>query len=105
MKQIFNRTLNACYLVWDSRIVEFLYRLIRHLILDEEYFSMFKYRELVEVVWPEFEHQFKQEFNFDFSMQTCTTPRFDAGAEWQWISGLVANLEYRYPVLSQWFGH
>jgi hypothetical protein len=99
------RTLNACFLVWDNRVIEFLYRLLRHFILDPEYFSIFKYTEPLEVVWREFEHQFKNEFNFDASMQTCTDPNFNGGAEWQWISGLIANLEYRYPILSQWFRH
>ena len=98
------RTLNACYLVWDSRIIEFLFRLLRHFILDPEYFSIFKYTEPLAVVWPEFEQQFKREFNFDSAMQTCTAP-FNGGIEWEYISGLIANLEYQYPVLSRWFNH
>lgn len=81
-------------------MVEFLYRFINQMIVIPCSFDCFKYIEPVEVVWPEFDYQFKQEFNFNFSMLT-PRPDFDAFVEWNYISTLLLDLENLYPVLRE----
>jgi hypothetical protein len=82
--------------------MEFLWRFIRHMILDPESFSIYKYMDPVEVVWAEFQHQFKREFNFDPSKQLYTCPIFNAAIEWNYVSGILAELEYHNPILSEY---
>jgi hypothetical protein len=100
-KQILTRTLNACYVTWNPHIVEFLFRLLRHYILDREYFSMFHLTESMEVVWPEFVGQFQKEFGFDESMQLIAHQYFNSVFEWGYISTLIAEVETQHPVLLQ----
>lgn len=99
---MFIRTLNACFLVWDVRLLEFLYRFINHLITDPDCFSAFKYTDPVDVVHPTFQQQFQREFNFDPTMQTMMHIPFNAMAEWLHVSDIVARLENNYPVLCEY---
>lgn len=102
MRQALARTLNACFLLLDKRIVEFLYRLILHLILDEEYFEMLKYMEPAIVVHDEFRAQFKLEFEFDATADGQLYGPFDFNREWYSIDFILRQLEQTYPVLLRW---
>ena len=100
-KQMFLRTINACFFVWDRRLLEFLYRFINHMITNPECFSAFKYTDPVEVVHPTFQQQFQREFGFDATMQTMMLVPFNAVSEWPFISDIVARLENDNPVLRE----
>jgi hypothetical protein len=105
MKQALNRSLNACFLLLDPRVVEFLYRLIRHLILDEEHFEMLKYLEPSRVVFEEFNAQFKQEFDFDGMAGGQLHGIFDFEREWPGIGYILHHIESSNPVLVHWLRH
>lgn len=82
-----------------------MFRIVRHMILDEEYFEIFKYTEPRPVVLEEFTHQFLREFNFDATMQTQPSEDFNFDQEWQLVAPLLAGLERRFPVLQTWHGY
>jgi len=96
--------LNACFLIDNPQIVEFLFRLITFLIHDEGFFRIFRYKESSSaIVIKEFERQFDQEFGFNTAMQISPLVTFDFNAEWQAVSPTLSNLESRFPVLNYWF--
>lgn len=102
MREALNRALNACFLMLDKTIVEFLFRLIRHVILDEEYFEMLRYTDPAAVVFEEFQAQFKAEFGFDSTTNSRLHGIFDFDSEWPRVTYILYNLEQAYPVLLQW---
>lgn len=82
--------------------MEFLYRLILHLIIDEEYFDFGKYMEPAHVVHSEFQRQFKEEFGFDAALHASLQGRFDFDIEWRTIGHVLSQLETTNLVLLQW---
>lgn len=101
-KQALNRALNACFLLADARIIEFLYRLILDLILVEDYFEMLKYTEPAPVINLEFRAQFKKEFGFDATTDAIHNDNFDFEREWPIIDYILHRLELAHPVLLRW---
>ena len=102
MKQALNRTLNACFLLLDLRILEFLYRLINHLILDSGYFETLRYTEPATIVHQEFVAQFKEEFGFDATIHAQLHDVFYFEREWYVVRNILHQLEPFHPVLVQW---
>jgi len=100
MKQILNRVLNACFLLYSPFLVEFLFRFLRHLIMNS--FQRFAYDLPVDIVLSEFYEQFRREYGFDASMQLVRRSDFDLVTEWQGIYPWVSDYELRYPVLQAW---
>ena len=102
MKEVLNRTLNACYLVSPPIIVEFVFRLLRSLILDRETFELFPHSTSSAIVFNEFNYQFIKEFGFDAEMQVNQSDIFDFNQEWPNIAPFLVGLEAQYPVLQYW---
>lgn len=103
MRQALNRALNACFLVLNQNIVGFLYRLILHLIVDEEYFDFGKYMEPTTIVQAEFKNQFMAEFEYDAASDTSISGAFDFKREWSAVEDVLYELEQSNPILGYWF--
>lgn len=99
-KQPLVRTLQACFVEPNIPLLQFLYRLIRDRILDDEYFSAFKYTDDATVVLREFETQFFREFNFNAAEWNLATD-FNHNLEWLGIVPILRDVEHRYPSLER----
>src|ERR1700712_362839 len=99
MKNTFNRCLNACFVLHHPRIIEFLFRLIRSLLIDPAIFQQFPHYRSMATVFTEFNHQFKKEFGFDAEQQVNQNDFFDFGNEMAHVMPVLTALEAQYPVL------
>jgi hypothetical protein len=102
MRQVFTRCINACFMGCELAIKEFLFRLIRNCISDDDTFDCYPHSEERAVVLAEFHHQFRREFNFDADMQVNPSDSFEFGIEWPVIEALLEDLEMNHPMLQRW---
>ena len=102
LKAMLHRTLNACFLSYHPPLIEFLFRMLRHLLMDTTFFELLPHSCSQDMTLSEFHHQFLREFRFDAAMQLHHTDDFNANMEWGEIFGYIASLESRYPVLDGW---
>jgi len=103
MKVALNRALNACFVICDSRVVTFLFRLLRHLILDLDTWSLMMPVLEQRTVHAEFIHQFSLEFNFNAAAHAEDNDTFSLTHEWQQIRPVLEGLENENKVLQCWF--
>jgi hypothetical protein len=102
MKGALNRALNASYLDPQPQVVGFLFRLLRHFILDPETFEICKHEAPSEIVWQEFTQQFAREFHFKVEEHGNDFGGFDLDREWSQVKPLLVALENEYPILRYW---
>lgn len=98
MKRNFNRLLIICFMFAkvDRPLVVFLYRLIRHFILHDSYYRHSFPAVPREVLFPEFRHQFKQEFGLQYAEQ-AEPPILNFADEWPMIDNMLSRYECTYP--------
>jgi hypothetical protein len=102
MKVALNRALNACFVICDSRVVNFLFRLLRHLILDLDTWSLMMPVLDQRTIHAEFIHQFGLEFNFNAAAHAEENDTFSLTHEWQQIGPILEGLENENKVLPCW---
>jgi hypothetical protein len=103
MKEALTRTLNACLLYLDQRAVKFLFRLLRHLILDLDFWSTMMPILDQRTVYAEFIHQFSREFSFDAQAHADEVDDFDLTKEWRVHRIVMTDLEMQFQVLRCWY--
>ena len=103
MKEALNRALNACLIFLQPRVVKFLFRLIRHLILNLDNWSLMMPVLDQRTVYAEFIHQFSREFSFDAKAYINDFTRFDLTKEWRLIRLDMEDLEMQFQVLRCWY--
>jgi len=103
MKEALNRALNACLLYLHPRVVYFLFRLLRHLIMDLETFSYMTPVLDQRTIHAEFIQQFGCEFSFDAQAHAEDMDTFDLTEDWKRIRLDMEDLEMQFQVLRCWF--
>jgi hypothetical protein len=103
MKEALNRTLNACLIYLHPRVVNFLFRLLRHLILDLHTWSVMTPVLDQRTIHAEFIHQFSREFSFDAQAHAEDMDTFDLEEDWKLIRLNMEDLEMQFQVLRCWF--
>ncbi|KUJ13284.1 uncharacterized protein LY89DRAFT_687452, partial [Mollisia scopiformis] len=108
MKRDFNRLLNACFMFskMDHSLLISLYRLIRHFILYEGSHNYYRHSFPAvprEILYPEFRHQFKEEFGIQFPLGDEPAP-LNLAEEWPMIHTAICRYEMAYPHLVMYLG-
>ncbi|TGO07928.1 hypothetical protein BTUL_0236g00080 [Botrytis tulipae] len=96
MLQAIDRCLESCFRLshgHDYAVKEFLYRLIKDLLSDDESFDCFPHTEDRLTVFHEFQHQYDLEFGFNADMQSARSHKFDFESEWSLIEHLLSLSE------------
>ncbi|CAD6444402.1 5d7f52e7-9cbb-4eb8-83ce-0f0c76ae5f78 [Sclerotinia trifoliorum] len=96
MMQAVDRCLQACFTTnheYVRDIKEFLFRLIKDLLSDDDSFDCFPHTEDRTTVFYEFQHQFSLEFEFHADMQRNRMEKFDFQLEWPEIEHLLCQFE------------
>ncbi|RAL66087.1 hypothetical protein DID88_005746 [Monilinia fructigena] len=94
MKQVVARCLRACLsLHCKNNIKEFLFRLIKNCLSDEDSFAQFPHSEDRTTVFYEFQHQFHLEFGFHADMQRNLSDSFNFELEWPLVEYLLSQIE------------
>ncbi|KAF7933736.1 uncharacterized protein EAE98_003445 [Botrytis deweyae] len=96
MLQAVDRCLESCFRLshgHDYTVKEFLYRLIKDLLSDDESFDCFPHTEDRLTVFHEFQNQYDLEFDFDADMQSARSDKFDFESEWSLIEHLLSRSE------------
>ncbi|TGO58268.1 hypothetical protein BOTNAR_0184g00010 [Botryotinia narcissicola] len=96
MVQAVDRCLESCFRLnhdHDYVVKEFLYRLIKDLLSDDESFDCFPHTEDRSTVFREFQHQYDLEFGFNAEMQSARSDKFDFESEWSLIEHLLSQSE------------
>ncbi|EDO02883.1 predicted protein [Sclerotinia sclerotiorum 1980 UF-70] len=96
MLQAVDRCLQACFKInheYVRAIKEFLFRLIKDLLSDDDSFDCFPHTEDRTTVFYEFQHQYNLEFEFHADMQRTPMGKFDFHSEWPEIEHLLCQLE------------
>ncbi|KAB8294873.1 hypothetical protein EYC80_006834 [Monilinia laxa] len=94
MKQIVARCLRACLSSHcKNNIKEFLFRLIKNYLSDEDSFAQFPHTEDRTTVFYEFQHQFHLEFGFHADMQQTSSDNFNFELEWPLVEYLLSQFE------------
>ncbi|KAF7908573.1 uncharacterized protein EAF01_004328 [Botrytis porri] len=91
-----DRCLESCFrLSYDHNYVvkEFLYRLIKDLLSEDESFDCFPHTEGRLTVFHEFQNQYDLEFGFNAQMQSARSDQFDFESEWSLIEYLLNRSE------------
>jgi hypothetical protein len=102
-KGVLQRSLNACYLLPQNKILDYIFRVIRSYILVDEVFDTFTHAAPNDVVYDEFKQQFSKEFDFDPTPFELESERFDGETALRTtILPLLRLLEMRYPILQYW---
>lgn len=99
-KQYLVRVLNACFVDPRVDLLQFLFRLIQALIMDQEYFEACKYYDSAPAVFQEFRHQFEREWGFNPAIWV-SAGSFNYGLEWLYIIQTLRTVESENPILSQ----
>ncbi|KAF4628124.1 hypothetical protein G7Y89_g10024 [Cudoniella acicularis] len=102
IKSALNRALNVCFLIYHQQVLIFLFRLIRHFILDLEEFGLCPHEDINGIVFDEFKQQFSKEFNFDVSIFENNLRIFEFQREFEFAEPILAELESIYPILRYW---
>jgi hypothetical protein len=103
MKEALNRTLNACLIKLRPQVVNFLFRLLRHLIVDLDTWSFMNPVLDQRTIHAEFIHQFSREFSFDAQAHATELDTFDLEEEWKLIRLIMEDMEMEFQVLRCWF--
>ena len=103
MKEALNRTLNACLICLEPRTIKFLFRLLRHLILDLDSWSLMMPVLDQRTIHAEFIHQFSREFSFDAQAHAQDVDTFSLTEDWRLIRPVLEDLEVQFQVLRCWF--
>jgi hypothetical protein len=103
MKEALNRALNACLIYLQPRVVKFLFRLLRHLILDLDTWSLMMPVFDQRMVHAEFIHQFSREFSFDAQAHAQDIDTFDLTEDWRLVRLDMEDLEMQFQVLRCWY--
>ncbi|TEY70220.1 hypothetical protein BOTCAL_0109g00080 [Botryotinia calthae] len=93
MLQAVDRCLESCFRLshdHDYAVKEFLYRLIKDLLSNDESFDCFPRTEDRLTVFHEFQHQYDLEFDFNAEMQSARSDKFDFESEWSLIEYLLS---------------
>ncbi|QSZ36522.1 hypothetical protein DSL72_006402, partial [Monilinia vaccinii-corymbosi] len=99
MKQIVSRCLRACFSAHcKNNIKEFLFRLIKSFLSDDDSFGHFPHTEDRTTVFFEFQHQFHLEFGFHADMQRNSSDKFDMESEWPLVEHLLNQFETGEPI-------
>ncbi|KAF7954313.1 hypothetical protein EAE96_005440 [Botrytis aclada] len=96
MLQAVDRCLESCFTLshdFDYAVKEFLYRLIKDLLSDDESFDCFPHTENRLTVFHEFQNQYDLEFDFNSDMQSARSDKFDFESEWSLIEHLLSQSE------------
>lgn len=96
MLQAVDRCLESCFRLSHDHgfaIKEFLYRLIKDLLSDDESFDCFPHTEDRLTVFHEFRNQYDLEFGFNADMQSARSDKFDFESEWSLIEHLLSRSE------------
>ncbi|TGO57476.1 hypothetical protein BCON_0065g00360 [Botryotinia convoluta] len=96
MLQAVDRCLESCFRLshdYDYAVKEFLYRLIKDLLSDDESFDCFPHTEDRLSVFHEFQNQYDLEFGFNADMQSARSDKFDFESEWSLIEHLLSRSE------------
>jgi hypothetical protein len=102
LKGVLQRALNACYLLPQIKILEFVFRLIRSYILDDDIFKTLPHSAPNHVVFEEFKEQFSKEFDLDIETYEQEYKPFDAESALLTIMPLLKGIELRNPILQYW---
>ncbi|KAF7870510.1 hypothetical protein EAF04_004254 [Stromatinia cepivora] len=101
MLQAVDRCLQACFTINHEHvhaIKEFLFRLIKDLLSEDDSFDCFPHTEDRTTVFYEFQHQFNLEFAFHADMQRAPIDKFDFQLEWPDIEHLLGQFETRESI-------
>ncbi|ESZ95990.1 hypothetical protein SBOR_3610 [Sclerotinia borealis F-4128] len=94
MVQVISRCMKACFSSHcEHDIQEFLFRLIKDFLSDDEAFDCFPHTEDRTTVFYEFQHQFHLEFGFHADMQRNQSDKFDFELEWPLVDHLLNQFE------------
>ncbi|KAI9640086.1 hypothetical protein NHQ30_011488 [Ciborinia camelliae] len=97
MLQIVDRCLRACFsLHCRNEIKEFLFRLVKNYLSDDDSFGCFPHTEDRTTVLYEFQYQFNLEFGFHAEMQRNQSEFFDFQSEWPEVEYLLSQFEIEY---------
>ncbi|EPE30344.1 hypothetical protein GLAREA_03311 [Glarea lozoyensis ATCC 20868] len=99
---ILRRALNASYLLPQIEVLEFIFRLIRSYIFDDEFFNNCTHSASDDVVFEEFRHQFSKEFDLSPENYEHEPPQFDVENALETIIPCLDSIEMRYPILQYW---
>jgi hypothetical protein len=102
-KRVLHRVLNACFLENHPQITEFLFRMLRHIILDPVLFELLPSYAPQLDVFTEFLHQFGAEFGHNTATRANESDDFEFTREWDYIRTLLDSMEYRNPILFYWW--
>ncbi|TGO40623.1 hypothetical protein BHYA_0034g00430 [Botrytis hyacinthi] len=94
MLQAVDRCLESCFRLshdHDFAVKEFLYRLIKDLLSDDESFDCFPHTEDRLTVFHEFQNQYDLEFGFNADMQSARSDKFNFESEWSLIEHLLSR--------------
>ncbi|KAG9233918.1 hypothetical protein BJ875DRAFT_463008 [Amylocarpus encephaloides] len=105
LKDIFRRSLNASFLVYHPIILDFLFRTIRHFIIDANEFEIFPHLAQSTVVFEEFKQQYSSEFAFDTRRYDHDWEVFSTEKEWPRVVPFLIELENKHPILQYWMRH
>ncbi len=97
-----NRVLNAAFATEGTLVVRFLFRLLRHLILDEEIFQRVSASASRTEVLQQFYLQFAQEFDQNVICQYPDSDPFLVVNEWPMVAIYLNQLELSSPSLRRW---
>jgi hypothetical protein len=102
---ILRRTLSLCFYTNDQMFTSFLFRLIRHIILDHNIFGWISragaYASQLDI-YKEFVTQFNLEFGFDTRAYHNQVNDFNFWAEWRLIEPRILQFEQMDPILNYW---
>ncbi|EHK98285.1 hypothetical protein M7I_5868 [Glarea lozoyensis 74030] len=83
-------------------VLEFIFRLIRSYIFDDEFFNNCTHSASDDVVFEEFRHQFSKEFDLSPENYEHEPPQFDVENALETIIPCLDSIEMRYPILQYW---
>lgn len=102
MKSVLNRCLNALFLTRHVQICYFVFRMIRHFILDYDEFEKHPHEDVSGEVLAEFRDQFLREFNYDTSSHDYALKIFEFPREFAFHRPCLEELEAKNPILGHW---
>ncbi|PVH83736.1 hypothetical protein DL98DRAFT_512903 [Cadophora sp. DSE1049] len=98
-KLMITRALNVALVTNDSNVIQFLYRLLRLVLIDPLHFNSFGAIEPHEVVMMEFKSQFYKEFGVLYN--DAEVP-MDVHFSWKQVENTIWSYESRLGVLQYW---
>ncbi|KAH8687635.1 hypothetical protein BGZ60DRAFT_358665, partial [Tricladium varicosporioides] len=84
------------------QICYFVFRMIRHFILDDDEFQKYPHEDVNGTVFTEFKHQFLHEFNYDTSSHDAHLTVFQFQREFEFHRPCLEEIEAKNPILCYW---